>query len=166
MLQRIVALILKELSGLWQDPKTRMVILVPPLVQVLLFAYAATYDVTNVPLGVWNDDSGAQSAELVRRFAGSPAFHLTRLLQSPAQAQDALDSKDVAVVLHIPQDFSANLLGKRRTPVQLLVDARRSNTALMAQGYAGDIAATYAQELAPGHTPLVVVTHDWFNPTL
>ena len=166
MLQRIVALILKELSGLWQDPKTRMVILVPPLVQVLLFAYAATYDVTNVPLGVWNDDGGTQSAELVRRFAGSPAFHLTRLLQSPAQAREALDSKDVAVVLHIPQTFSADLLAKRPAPVQLLVDARRSNTALMAQGYAGDIAATYAQELAPGHTPLVVVTHDWFNPTL
>jgi ABC-2 type transport system permease protein len=166
MLRRIFALILKELSGLWQDPKTRMVILVPPLVQVVLFAYAATYDVTNVAFGVWNDDSGAQSTELVRRFAGSPAFHLTALLQSPAQAQAALDSKTVAAVLHIPQNFSANLLGKRTAPVELLLDARRSNTALMVQGYAATIVAAYSQELYPGHAPLLTVTRDWFNPTL
>jgi ABC-2 type transport system permease protein len=166
MLQRILALILKELSGLWQDRKTRMVLLVPPLVQVLLFAYAATYDVTNVPLGVWNDDSGAQSAELVRRFAGAPAFQVTRLIQSTAQARSALDSKDVAAVLHIPQTFSGDLLAKRAAPVQLLLDARRSNTALLVQGYATDITATYAAELNPGHTPLMVVTRDWFNPTL
>jgi ABC-2 type transport system permease protein len=166
MLRRIVALILKELSGLWQDPKTRMVILVPPLVQVLLFAYAASYDVTHVGLGIWNDDAGQRSAELVRRFAASPAFHATRLLQSPAQAQAALDDKDVAVVLHIPQDFSANLAARRNAPVQLLVDARRSNTALLAQGYASTIVATYAAELAPGRTPLLVLTRDWFNPTL
>jgi ABC-2 type transport system permease protein len=135
-------------------------------VQVLLFAYAATYDVTNVAFGVWNDDSGAQSTELVRRFAASPAFHMTALLQSSAQAQDAIDSKTVAAVLHIPQDFSANLLGRRAAPVQLLLDSRRSNTALMVQGYAANIVATYTAELYPGHAPLLVLTRDWFNPTL
>ena len=62
MLRRIFALIMKELAGLWKDPKTRFIILVPPIMQVALFAYAATYDVTNVPLGIWNDDAGAQSA--------------------------------------------------------------------------------------------------------
>ncbi|MFZ0016729.1 MAG: antibiotic ABC transporter permease, partial [Acetobacteraceae bacterium] len=74
MLRRILALIVKELVGLWKDQKTRVVILVPPLVQVVIFAYAATYDVTHVPLGIWNDDAGTQSAELVRRFDASPAF--------------------------------------------------------------------------------------------
>ena len=58
MLRRIFALIVKELVGLWKDPKTRFVILVPPMVQVVMFAYAATYDVTHVPLGIWNDDAG------------------------------------------------------------------------------------------------------------
>ena len=83
MLRRILALIVKELVGLWKDPKTRFVILVPPVVQVILFAYAATYDVTQVPLGIWNDDAGMQSAELVRRFAGSPAFHVAASFTSP-----------------------------------------------------------------------------------
>ena len=166
MLRRILALIMKELSGLWKDPKTRFIILVPPLVQVVLFAYAATYDVTNVPLGIWNDDAGTQSAELVRRFAGSPAFHVVAAFQAPAQAQAALDAKDVAAVLHLPQDFSANLLAGRTADAQLLLDARRSNTALMVQGYAGDIVQAYAAGLHPSGTPLVLLTRDWFNPTL
>ena len=166
MWQRILALILKELAGLWKDPKTRFIILVPPVVQVVLFAYAATYDVTHVPLGIWTEDAGAQSAELIRRFAGSPAFHVVASFQAPAQAQAAIDAKDVAAVVHLPQNFSADVLARRTAPVQLLVDARRSNTALMVQGYAADIVATYAQNIQPGGTPIVVMARDWFNPTL
>lgn len=162
MWRRIFALMLKELIGLWKDPKTRTVILVPPLVQVILFAYAASYDVTNVGLGIWNEDAGAQSAELVRRFTGSPAFHATVLVQSPEQAREAIDSKDVAAVLHIPQRFSADRLAGREAEVQLLIDARRSNTALLVQGYAGTIVADYAGGVAP----VALLTRDWFNPTL
>ena len=116
MLRRILALIVKELVGLWKDPKTRVVILVPPLVQVVIFAYAATYDVTHVPLGIWNDDAGTQSAELVRRFAASPAFDVVASFASPAEARAALDAKQVAVVLRLPQDFSADVLAGRRRP--------------------------------------------------
>ncbi|HEY1931560.1 MAG TPA: ABC transporter permease [Acetobacteraceae bacterium] len=166
MFRRILALIMKELSGLWKDPKTRFIILVPPLVQVVLFAYAANYDVTNVPLGIWNEDGGTQSAELVRRFAGSPAFHVVAAFQAPDQARAAIDDKDVAAVLHLPQNFSANILRGHTAEAQLLLDARRSNTALMVQSYAGEIVQTYTRDLHPGTTPLVLLTRDWFNPTL
>ncbi|MEJ0016657.1 MAG: ABC transporter permease [Acetobacteraceae bacterium] len=167
MLRRILALIVKELAGLWKDGKTRFVILVPPLVQVAIFAYAASYDVTHVRLGVWNDDAGAQSAELVRRFTASPAFDAVASFGSPAAARDALDAKRVAVVLHLPQDFSADLLAGRTAQAQLLLDARRSNSALLAQGYAATIVGSFAQDLHPGRNPpLVLLTRDWFNPTL
>lgn len=166
MWRRILALILKELSTLWKDRKTRFVILVPPLVQVCLFAYAASYDVANMPIGIWNDDAGAQAAELVRRFDGTSAFRVAAWFQSPGEARAALDAKRVGAVLHIPQRFSADVLAGRTARVQLLLDARRSNTALLAQGYAQDIVTTYEQGLHPGTTPLVVLTRDWFNPTL
>ena len=135
--------------------------------QVALFAYAATYDVTNVPLGVWNDDGGAQSAELVRRFAGSPAFGVNGSFVAPARARDAVDAKQVAAVLHVPQDFSANVLAGRMAQVQVLLDARRSNSALMAQGYAAGIVGGFAQDLhSSRRPPVVMLTRDWFNPTL
>jgi ABC-2 type transport system permease protein len=162
-----VALIVKELAGLWRDPKTRFIILVPPIMQVALFAYAATYDVTNVPLGIWNDDAGAQSAELVRRFAGSPAFAVTGSFAAPEQARAALDARTFAVVLHVPQNFSADVLAGRVAQAQLLLDARRSNSALMAQGYAAAIVAAFARDLHPTRgPPVVLLRRDWFNPTL
>jgi ABC-2 type transporter len=95
--------------------------------------------VTNVWLGIWNDDAGAQSAELVRRFADSPAFGVTGSFAAPEQARAALDAKTVAMVLHVPQNFSADVLAGRLVQAQLLLDARRSNSALMAQGYAAAI---------------------------
>jgi ABC-2 type transport system permease protein len=167
MWRRVFALIMKELVGLWKDPKTRFVILVPPLVQVVLFAYAATYDVTNVPIGIWNEDAGAQSAELVRRFAASPAFDVVASFQSPVEARYAIDAKQVAAVLHVPQDFSADVLAGRTAQAQFLLDARRSNSALMAQSYAASIVGTYARDLRPRQSPpLIMLTRDWFNPTL
>lgn len=166
MLRRILALIRKELAGLWKDPKTRMVLLIPPLIQVFLFAYAATYDVVHAPLAIWNEDAGAESAELVRRFDFSPAFRVVAAVQAPAQARAVLDDKTAAAVLHLPQDFSADVLAGRTAQVQLLVDARRSNTALLLQGYATTIVAAYAAERAGPRGQVTLQTRDWFNPTL
>ncbi|MEJ1977127.1 MAG: ABC transporter permease [Acetobacteraceae bacterium] len=167
MLQRILALLVKELSILWNDRKTRFVILIPPLIQVTLFAYAATYDVTHVALGIWNEDAGAQSAELVRRFGGSPAFQPAALIQSPAQLAAAIDDKRVAAVLHIAQNFSADILAGRTASVQLVLDTRRSNTALLIEGYATTILASFTQDLHPAASPPVALTvRDWFNPNL
>jgi ABC-2 type transport system permease protein len=167
MLRRVLALLAKELAGLWKDRKTRFVILFPPLVQVIVFAYAATYDVKDVALGIWNEDAGTQGAELVRRFAGSPAFHPAAMPATPAQAAEAIDAKQVAAVLHVPQNFSADILAGRHPQAQFLIDARRSNTALMVQEYAATIVADYAADLPTGHNPpMTVLTRDWFNPNL
>jgi ABC-2 type transport system permease protein len=132
MWRRVLALILKELSSLWRDRKTRFVILVLPLVQVCLFAYAATYDMTNLPIGIWNEDAGTQAAELVRRFDGTNAFRIAAWFQSSQQAREAIDSKQVDAVLRVPQRFSADVLAGRTAQVQFLLDARRSNTAFLA----------------------------------
>jgi ABC-2 type transport system permease protein len=167
MLRRILALVFKELASLWRDPKTRAVLIVPPLVQVILFANAATYDVSHAPLAVWNEDDGVQAVELVRRFAGSPAFDVIAVPDNPAAAAALIDTKRAAAVLHIGQDFSARVLAGRPAAMQLLLDARRSNTALLLTGYAGDIVQRYALGLAPGAPPPIAVTvRDWFNPTL
>jgi ABC-2 type transport system permease protein len=167
MLQRILAVILKELATLWKDPKTRGVLIVPPIVQILLFAYAANYDVTGVRLAVWNEDRGVQGDELARRFAASPAFRVVAVVAAPVAAAASIDAKDAAAVLRIPQGFSADVTAGRTTHVQLLLDARRSNTALLINGYAADIVAAFVQEAGAGRpAPLELEARDWFNPTL
>ena len=166
MLRRILALILKELSSLWKDPKSRMVLVVPPLIQVIIFAHAATFDVSGAALAIWNDDRGSLAGELIRRFAYSSAFKIVAAPQSQAEAAALIDGQQAVAVLHIPERFSADLLAGRGGRLQLLIDARRSNTALLVQGYANAIVATYAAEHAPRPPPLVIETRDWFNPTL
>ncbi|WP_297368760.1 ABC transporter permease [Acidocella sp.] len=164
---RIITLVMKELASLWADGKTRFVLLVPPLVQVIIFANAANYDVKHVPLCVWNEDLGVQSAELIRGFAGSEAFHIVGAVWSERQARTAIEDKQAVAVLHVGQDFSADILAGKTAPVQMLLDARRSNTALLASDYAAQIVALYNARL-PGATPppVVVSVSNLFNPAL
>jgi ABC-2 type transport system permease protein len=167
MLARTIALIIKELISLWADKKTRFVMLIPPLIQVIVFANAANYDVWHVPLSVWNEDLGTQSAEYIRGFSYSPAFATAPDVFSPAQAQEVLESKTAAAVLHIPQTFSADMLAGRPSHVQLLIDARRSNTALLIGNYAAEITETYSHSLHPGIPPPVdIELTNLLNPEL
>ena len=71
-LQRIVALATKELLAVLKDKRSRIVLIVPPLLQLLVFGYAATFDLNDVPVAIYNEDRGALSRELVARITGWP----------------------------------------------------------------------------------------------
>ena len=75
-LQRIVALAVKELLAVLKDKKSRIVLVVPPLLQLIVFGYAASFDLNDIPIAIYNEDRGALSRELVARITGSPHFHL------------------------------------------------------------------------------------------
>ena len=75
MWQRLFALIKKELLVVLRDPKSRGMLIGPPLLQLILFSYAATLDVTNIDIAVLNRDSGRWSHEFISRVQGAPAFH-------------------------------------------------------------------------------------------
>ena len=77
MWNRIYALIFKELMQAVRDPKTRFSLLMPPVIQLLIFTFAATLDVKNVPIGILNRDNGEQGFELVQRFRGRRLFHVS-----------------------------------------------------------------------------------------
>ena len=87
---RLAALIVKELLAAFRDPRGRMALVVPPLIQLFLFAYAATLEVSNVPIGVVNQDWGAQSTQLVSRLQHASAFSEVRLYDSEKAAQAAM----------------------------------------------------------------------------
>jgi ABC-2 type transport system permease protein len=167
MWRRIRSLIVKEFLMLWKDRKSRFVLVLPPIVQLLVFANAATYEVRNVALGVWKEDRGVLANELVSRFAGSGAFHIVAAYDNPQAVEDDIAAQRVKAVLHIGQSFSADLTAGRPTRVQLLLDGRRSNTALLLQNYAGTIVERYNLERAPTGArgaALEIQTRAWFNP--
>lgn len=174
---RLPALIVKEVLAVWRDPKSRMVLILPPLVQLFLFAYAATFDVENADLAVLNRDMSAESRELVARFTASDGFQAVRALQRVDQIAPVIDRKQALAVLHIPPDFAARLKRGRPVRLQLILDGRRANSAQVASGYAQEIVAAVTRELttrqaaagaaAAGVGPSSeLVTRAWFNPAL
>lgn len=167
MWRRIRALIVKEFLALWKDRKTRYILIAPPIIQLVLFANAATYEVTGVALGVWNEDRAHISEELLSRFEGTPAFRRVASFDNPEAVAAAISAEQVKAVLHIGQTFSADVLAGRPATIQLLLDGRRSNSALIVQNYAAVIVAGFNLErlAATGITGgLQLETRAWFNP--
>ncbi|HUZ75747.1 MAG TPA: ABC transporter permease [Stellaceae bacterium] len=170
MARRILFLIVKELLAVWRDPRSRMILIVPPVVQLIVFAFAMTQEVTSVRMAVLNQDLGTESRDLVARFAGSPYVASVRALRGTQEIRPALDSADDIMVLVIPQDFSRDLAAGRPATVQALLDGRRSNAAQIVEGYAERIVAQFNADRAAEHDlphpASVLVGRAWFNPNL
>lgn len=170
MLGRIRSLIVKELLAVLRDPKSRIILIAPPLVQMFVFTFAATQEVKNVPVGVLNKDLGVHARDLVARFEGSPNFSRVVHLRSDAEVAPALDAREVLMVAHLGPDFSREVVAGHVAGVQLLLDGRRANAAQLVAGYAGDVVARYDAELGGqrGRPPAAssVVRRVWFNPNL
>ena len=109
MWRRLLALIIKEMLAIWRDPKGRAVILVPPLLQLVIFAFAMTMEVRNVDIAVLNLDHGTSGREIVAGFEGASAFDEIIQLQSVSQIRETIDSQRVIAVVHIGQDFSRRI---------------------------------------------------------
>ncbi|QDT88750.1 ABC transporter permease [Gimesia algae] len=169
-MSRLVALIIKEFLTLLKDPKSRFVIIGPPIIQLVVFGYAATFDLTNVPLAIYDESNSELSRELIARFDGSPNFQRVATITHDDQISPLIDTKKVIVVLHIGRQFSRDLYQSRTTDVQVIVDGRDSNTAMIANGYADTIIQNFNVQWArrngfPG-PPARLQVRAWFNPNL
>ncbi|RMD62495.1 MAG: ABC transporter permease [Alphaproteobacteria bacterium] len=170
MWTRIRALIIKEFLAVWKDRKSRTVIIGPPIIQLLVFGYAATFDVNHVATAIYNEDTGLAARMLIARFEGSPTFRTVAYITREAEIGTVMDPKEASLVVHIGQTFSRDLMSGRPAKVQLIVDGRESNTALIVLGYASRIIADFNVEWleSAGRAlpPARLVVRSWFNPNL
>ena len=170
MLHRVFALVMKELLVVLKDMQGRMVLIVPPIAQLLVFGYAATYDLNHVPFAVYNEDPSQPSRELVARFVGAPAFQEVASIHNDAEVAPLLDRRAVLVVLHIDRRFSRHLLRGDPGSVQLILDGRNSNTALLVMGYSNTIVTDFNTYWAAHHglvkPPAVLDIRARFNENL
>jgi ABC-2 type transport system permease protein len=166
-MRRLYAMIVKEMWALLRDPRARIVLIIPPLIQLFVFTYATTLDVKNVDLGVLDMSSGAHSTELVHRIAGSPNFREIVPLRSPAELRRAIDDQRVIGVLVIDGDFDRKVTRGESARVGLVLDGRRSNAAQIVAAYVGQITGGMGAELMPrASAGTGSVVTNWFNPSL
>ena len=168
MLQRILALIWKELLAVLRDRKSRISILAPPIIQLLIFTSAATLDVKNVPIGILNRDNGEQGFELVQRFHGTPFFSKITYLKGVEDITPFIDNQKGVMVVSLDEEFSRKLDQNLPAQVQLILDGRKSNTAQILSGYATTIVQQFNQDFgAKNGIPqqnAELFPRFWYNP--
>jgi ABC-2 type transport system permease protein len=164
---RLRAQIVKELLSVLRDPRSRFVLIGPPLLQLFIFSFAATLEVDNVRLAVLDRDSGRWSHELVAQVAAAGFVREVVSVQGAAELHDLVDRRRVLAGLDIPEHFSRDVAAGRPATAQLIVDGRRASAGQVTVGYLQVIASRVAAQRSGSASleELVAVRH-WFNPNL
>ncbi len=175
---RIRQMLLKEFIQIFRDPRARFWLIVPQILQLLLFGYAATFEVRHVQTAVLDLDNSPESRELISRFSASGRFDVVEFLNDQTRIPYLIDRGRVILTIQIHPGF-ARLLRKGRTaPVQVILDGTNSNTALIALGYINQIAGRFAddyqtdrmQRVAPQLAAMMprveLEPRPWYNPNL
>jgi ABC-2 type transport system permease protein len=178
MFGRLKQMMIKEFIQVFRDKRTRFLLFGPPIVQMLIFGYAATYEIHHVPTVVLDLDHSLESRELVSRFTSSPYFNVQRQLTDPRQLGDLIERGKATIGLRIDAGFAQKLEKGDTAPVQVIVDATNSNTALIASGYISQIALGFAQgyqrdrmyriapQLMESMPSVELAPRPWYNPGL
>jgi ABC-2 type transport system permease protein len=149
-LRRTRAMARKEFLHIVRDPRSLLMALALPLLMILLFGYALTLDVDRIPTIIFDRDGTPESRELISRFQGSRYFQILGTANSYEAIERGIDKSECMLGVVIPEDFARNLLSGRDAQVQLLLDGSDSNTASIAQGYAGALVQSYTLDLRSG----------------
>ncbi|QIQ22431.1 ABC transporter permease [Zophobihabitans entericus] len=167
---RIVTLVKKELLLLFKEKQTRMILIMPVFLQVIIFPFAATLNVTNATIGVYREDTGQASYEIIQRLIKTEAFSTILFLDSAEQVENAINRGDILLSVNFPGDFTARLVRQDNPQVQVILDGRHSNSAQIAANYVQQVIMQYQQEsvcqLQGNCDSNQLIIRHWFNPNL
>jgi len=177
VLERIRHMLAKEFHQLFRDPQMLRVLILPPLLQVLLFGYAVTTNVRNAPTVVVDLDRTASSRDLVSRFFSSGHFRLVRETPDFREAEEWMNRGKAGVILRLSPGFEGALRSNRTAELQVIVDGTDSNTASIVLSYAARITGEYSGSMRlsrmqrhpvpfPGPPSVELASRAWFNENL
>jgi ABC-2 type transport system permease protein len=170
MLRRIANLCRKEFLAILKDPTSRAILFAPALVQSMLFGYAATYDLSNVPYALLDQSHGGAAHALMDRLDGTGVFHRVATLRTTADMAPVVDTQQALIVIHIGPRFEQQLQAGEAAPIQLVLDARNANTAGSAARFVSAVVADFNQQWRQDHggppAPVRIESRAWFNPNL
>lgn len=167
---RLFAIARKEAIQLRRDPRSLMLAFLLPVLLLVLFGYAITWDIKDITTAVVDQDHTQQSRDLIGTFTASGYFRVTRRLDRSAQVDAAFNRGDAEIAIVIPPRFAADLGAGRPAPLQLLVDGADANTATIAISYARAVVQSWAARALPGVAQLTIPiraeSRVWYNEEL
>ena len=156
---RLLALLAKEFRQVLRDPRMRFFVIVPPLVQLVIFGYAASFDVRHADVGVVDQSHSLETREQLASITAGGHYTLHYFTDMTA-AREAIDRGEIRAVIHFAAQFV------RDPQVQLIADGSDSNSALMIVGELSRILQRNAQLMTGVQPPVTVEERAWFNPNL
>lgn len=147
MFQKVRYLFVKELIQTLRDKRMRITLIVPPILQLIVFGYAANLDVKHIRTAFRDLDQTVESRDLIGRFGSSKYFDIVSFPDTPGEVKSLINRGEVTVSIEIPIDFSRKLKKGDTATVQIVVDGTESNTALIALGYANQILSEFSTQV-------------------
>jgi len=184
MRERIWVILRKELIQTLREPRMRILLFLPPIIQLLVYGFAVNLDVDHARIAWMDMDRTPMSRDLRARFEGSGRFDVVAFPQTEEDVHRSLDRSQVQAIVRVLPDFERDVLRGRPTAIQVLVDGANSNTASLISSYGGEIIAKFASDAmadrrteqiltrspnAPVNLVFPNITADtrvWFNPDL
>jgi ABC-2 type transport system permease protein len=175
---RLRQMLLKEFIQVFRDKRTRFILFGPPIIQMVIFGYAANLEIQHVPTAILDYENSQVSRDFVSRFQGSRYFDVREQTLDREKVRRMVDHGDVLVAVQVNAGFSEQLRKGQTARVQVIVDASNSNTALVSLGYVNQIASKFAQDyqiealnrtsptLMGQMSSIVLDRQPWFNPDL
>lgn len=164
MFERLFALIKKEFLAIKNDKKSLMVVVLPPIVQVILFSFAATLEVKNINLALLNQDDSYKSKELIKDLGSSSYIKSLNIVKSYEDGKYEIDKQKVIAFIVIPSDFSKDL-EKGSSEIQVIFDGRRSNTSQIVEGYLNQIILNHYKK-GQLNSKINIISRNFYNPNL
>src|SRR4030066_214942 len=129
--RRIWQMMKKEFIQVWRDRRLRIFLILPPIVQLVIYGYAINFDIKQVPFAIFDEDRTQASEILLSRFTASEYFRLTNSINSEAERRNLIARSQITLAVRIPKGFAENLKASQPAPLQLILDATDSNAALI-----------------------------------
>lgn len=144
---RLRAIARKEVLQVWRDPRSLMIVLLMPVMQMLLLGYGVNLDLKHIPICTYDREGSQHSEALLKGFAASQYFNVVEVASNYAQVTAAIDDGTCRMAVVVPQDFSERLADTGTSSVQAILDASDDNTATIAEGYAQAVVAQFEQRV-------------------
>jgi len=168
VIRRTLAIAVKELLQLRRDLRTSLTLLGMPMLLLLIYGYALSFDIVHIRLAVVDHDGGRAARDVRAAFLESGYFDLVAHGRDERVLDRLFDTGDVQAALVIPADYGTTLAAGRETQVQFVLDGADAQTATTILGYARQIVASVSPVLRGAATsgPVLVRPLVWYNPDL
>lgn len=167
MFKRILALVKKELLTIWRDPKSRTLVVLPPVMQLFIFAYAMTMEIKNIDLAILDRAQTYESREFLANFSSSKWFRKLTYVNNEKELAYLISVQKAQIGIEIPNDFSKNIKRKKAAKIQVITDGRQTNSAAVGGNYVTTIVENYNTTLGKNNgAALAFDIRSFYNPNL